>query len=129
MAVEVDFELGPWQGDIVSAWKRGDRHGPFRGTLEVFTGGGKTLMALEGWAEVTRERASTRLAVVVPTEALAHEHRHLVRMVLGEQLGRRAIDVIQGTGRRADRAAMPLLPSRAGVRGRTAACASCSAQR
>ena len=38
------FELHPWQTAAVEAWEATDP--PHRGTLEVFTGGGKTLIAL-----------------------------------------------------------------------------------
>ena len=78
VSVELRFELFPWQRAAVDRWTEGDRHGPFRGTLEIFTGGGKTLIALACWAEATRRRPGTRLAVVVPTEALARQWRSAV---------------------------------------------------
>src|SRR5437879_5586821 len=78
MPVDVNFELFPWQREAVERWIRGDGHGPFRGTLEIFTGGGKTLIALACWAEATRLQPGTRLAVVVPTEALARQWRDAV---------------------------------------------------
>ena len=40
------FDLQDWQRKAVEAWISGDAGGPFRGTLEIFTGGGKTLIAL-----------------------------------------------------------------------------------
>jgi len=67
------FELAPWQRKAVRAWIQGDESGPHRGTLEVFTGGGKTLIALACAAEVVRSIPELRLAVVVPTEALARQ--------------------------------------------------------
>ena len=67
------FELAPWQQRAVEAWVAGDGNGPFRGTLEIFTGGGKTLIALECWMRALAERPNTRLSIVVPTEALAHQ--------------------------------------------------------
>ena len=54
---------------------RGDQAGMFRGTLEIFTGGGKTLIGLACVAEASRRSAHMRLAVVVPTEALARQWR------------------------------------------------------
>jgi superfamily II DNA or RNA helicase len=78
VSVELDFQLHPWQQEAVQRWKRGDHRGPFRGTLEVFTGGGKTLIALACWAEAVAGRPGTRLAVVVPTEALARQWRHAI---------------------------------------------------
>ena len=78
VTVDLRFELFPWQRDAVNRWIGGDAHGLFRGTLEIFTGGGKTLIALACWAEATRRRPGTRLAVVVPTEALARQWRHAV---------------------------------------------------
>src|SRR5438067_6369292 len=67
------FELSPWQREAVRAWLKGDEFGPYRGTLEVFTGGGKTLIALACAARVARSVPDLRLAVVVPTEALARQ--------------------------------------------------------
>ena len=46
---------------------------PCRGTLEIFTGGGKTLIALAAFAQVSSTAPETRLAVVAPTEALARQ--------------------------------------------------------
>lgn len=78
--VDTRFQLYPWQQEAVRQWIRGDRHGPYRGTLEIFTGGGKTLIALACWAEATRRQPGTRLAVVVPTEALARQWRDAVAL-------------------------------------------------
>lgn len=70
------FELTPWQKDSVSAWAAGpDGSRPFFGTLEIVTGGGKTLIALECAATAARTAPGLRLAVVVPTEALARQWR------------------------------------------------------
>lgn len=62
--------LHQWQQEAVSAWVAGDTGGPFRGTLEIFTGGGKTLIALACIAKAQELCPSLRVAVVVPTEAL-----------------------------------------------------------
>lgn len=72
------FELVSWQCDAVSAWAQGTDGVPYRGTLEVVTGGGKTLIALACAAEASRRTPDLRLAVVVPTEALARQWRESV---------------------------------------------------
>lgn len=66
------FVLVDWQEEAVDAWARGDRE-PFTGTLEIFTGGGKTLLALAAAERVSAREPDLRLAVVVPTEALARQ--------------------------------------------------------
>ena len=73
-----DFRLLPWQLDAVEAWIRGEGRTQYRGTIEIFTGGGKSLIALECFLRASRESTNVRLAVVVPTEALgATEAREL----------------------------------------------------
>jgi superfamily II DNA or RNA helicase len=67
------FQLEPWQQDAVRAWVHGDDAGEYRGTLEIVTGGGKTLIALACTAEAAKIAPDVRLAVVVPTEALARQ--------------------------------------------------------
>lgn len=66
------FDLAPWQVAAVDAWQRGsgDR---YRGTLEIFTGGGKTLIALACAERAAAASGPLRVAVVVPTEALARQ--------------------------------------------------------
>ncbi len=68
-----DRSLFPWQDAAVQSWIDGDEQGPHRGTLEIFTGGGKTLIALAAFARVSSVDPATRLVVVVPTEALARQ--------------------------------------------------------
>lgn len=65
------FQLAAWQQEAVDAWTIDSRSSPFEGTMEIFTGGGKTLIALACFERALQEDAETRLAVVVPTEALA----------------------------------------------------------
>ncbi len=65
--------LVAWQENAVQQWIAGDDQGPFRGTLEIFTGGGKTLIALAAFARVSAIDSNTRLAIVVPSEALARQ--------------------------------------------------------
>lgn len=67
------FDLVDWQLDAIDHWLAGDGAGAFRGTLEIFTGGGKTLIALACAARVAKLNPGLRAAVVVPTEALAHQ--------------------------------------------------------
>ncbi|MDA0269484.1 MAG: DEAD/DEAH box helicase [Chloroflexi bacterium] len=67
------FSLAPWQLAALAAWQRGDGLLPYRGTLEIFTGGGKTLIALEAAAEVSHGTPELKIAVVVPTQALAEQ--------------------------------------------------------
>lgn len=67
------FDLSPWQVDAVDAWERGTAIDTHTGTLEVFTGGGKTLIALACAERAAKMVDSLRIAVVVPTEALARQ--------------------------------------------------------
>jgi superfamily II DNA or RNA helicase len=67
------FELRPWQQEAVTQWEKGDDRGPFRGTLEIVTGGGKTLIALAAAARAAAREPELHLAVVVPTQALARQ--------------------------------------------------------
>lgn len=69
------FELTSWQRRGVDAWVRGEGDRAFFGTLEIVTGGGKTLIALACAAQVARSRPDVRFAVVVPTQALARQWR------------------------------------------------------
>ncbi len=66
------FRLADWQRDAVDAWVTGDGL-PYRGTLEIFTGGGKTLMALACMEAASTTTDDLRFAVVVPTAALARQ--------------------------------------------------------
>ena len=66
------FELVDWQRDAVRAWTSG-ASAPYTGTLEIFTGGGKSLVALACAEEAARIEPDVRIAVVVPTEALARQ--------------------------------------------------------
>ena len=70
-----EFELYPWQLQAVDAWVCGFEGHPFSGTLEIVTGGGKSLIAIECAARAVEVDSDLRLAVVVPTEALARQWR------------------------------------------------------
>ena len=69
------FTLEPWQQEAVRAWldsespSLGRRHG----ILDIYTGAGKTIVALGAMAELMGERPQTKVAVVVPTIALAQQ--------------------------------------------------------
>src|SRR3954454_21939667 len=67
------FDLHPFQREAVERWLEGDSRGPRRGTLEIATGAGKNLIALVCFARASETHPGLRLAVVVPTEALAHQ--------------------------------------------------------
>ena len=62
-----DVALFDWQNEAVQKWASGDDEGPYRGTLEIFTGGGKSLIAMAAFAKVSELSPETRLAVVVPS--------------------------------------------------------------
>lgn len=70
-----NFSLADWQSAAVEAWTAGDGSGGYRGTLEIFTGGGKTLIALACIERAASLEPTLRAAIVVPTEALAHQWR------------------------------------------------------
>lgn len=67
------FTLHSWQREAVHAWVRGDGIQDHRGTIEVVTGGGKTLIALRCAAEASLAEPDLKLAIVVPTIALARQ--------------------------------------------------------
>ena len=68
-----EFELFPWQREAVCSWLQGDGGIPYRGTLEIFTGGGKTLIALECLAKTSEQVPGLKCAIIVPTEALVEQ--------------------------------------------------------
>lgn len=68
------FELHPWQCRAVDLWVDGGGD-PFTGTLEIVTGGGKTLIALACAARAAEQDSDLHIVVVVPTEALARQWR------------------------------------------------------
>jgi superfamily II DNA or RNA helicase len=74
----LDATLEPWQVEAADAWVSGDGVGPFRGTLEIFTGGGKSLIALECMRRAAESAPSLRVAIVVPTVALVRQWRRVI---------------------------------------------------
>ena len=73
-----NFDLVPWQQSAVEAWENGVDGQPYRGTLEIVTGGGKTLIALACAARASQADPDLKLAIVVPTEALARQWRRAI---------------------------------------------------
>jgi superfamily II DNA or RNA helicase len=67
------FELTDWQQQAVNAWLTGVDGSPGRGTIEIVTGGGKTLIALACAAALSEREPDLKIAVVVPTQALARQ--------------------------------------------------------
>ena len=74
----VGFTLHPWQLRAVEAWCRGDDGRTYRGTLDIFTGGGKTLIALTCMQRAFNHGGALKAAIVVPTIALAHQWRQMI---------------------------------------------------
>lgn len=72
------FQLYPWQSEAVNAWIAGYSGQPFKGTLEIVTGGGKTLISLACMEHADEIDPGLRFAVVVPTEALARQWRKTI---------------------------------------------------
>ena len=58
--------------------KKGSTGSRAVGTLEIVTGGGKTLIALACAARASQVDPDLKLAIVVPTEALARQWRAAV---------------------------------------------------
>lgn len=92
-----ELSLAEWQETAVQKWMEGDTQGPYRGTLEIFTGGGKTLIALTAFTRVSAIAPETKLAVVVPTEALA---RQWITTVVQQTTLRKNEVGLLGAGRR-----------------------------
>ncbi len=70
-----NFTLETWQEDAVEVWSADKPCGAGVGTFEIFTGGGKTLIALSCIERANTVADELRVAVVVPTQALAHQWR------------------------------------------------------
>ena len=67
------FELTDWQQEAVDHWVAGVDGVGYRGTIEVVTGGGKSLIALACAERAASGEPNLKLAVVVPTQALARQ--------------------------------------------------------
>ncbi|MCZ7439539.1 DEAD/DEAH box helicase family protein [Micromonospora sp. WMMC241] len=71
-------ELAPWQLDAVETWASGGDGPAYRGTLEIFTGGGKSLIAVECIRRAALLEPQLHVAIVVPTLALARQWHDVV---------------------------------------------------
>jgi len=71
------FQLHDWQREAVDAWANGAD--PQRGTLEIFTGGGKSLIALACAERAAKDNPDFRLLIIVPTKALAEQWAVVVK--------------------------------------------------
>lgn len=67
------FELTGWQQEAVDSWVAGVGGAGHQGTIEVVTGGGKSLIALACAERASSGEPNLKLAVVVPTQALARQ--------------------------------------------------------
>ena len=63
------MELYQWQKRCLSAWEKNGR----RGIVNVVTGAGKTVLALEAWRRLKSVYPELRLRIVVPTIPLANQ--------------------------------------------------------
>jgi superfamily II DNA or RNA helicase len=91
------FELTDWQQEAVDHWVAGVDGVGYRGTIEVVTGGGKSLIALACAERAAAAEPNLKLAVVVPTQALARQWID----VLTTYTSLRAAEIgILGAGRR-----------------------------
>ena len=66
----VGYNLHDWQVDACRAWSSNQSTSPFQGTFEIFTGGGKTLIALSCLAEVSSQVPDLQAAIVVVKQIL-----------------------------------------------------------
>jgi superfamily II DNA or RNA helicase len=74
------YPLKAWQKEAVSAWQHAGR----RGVVEAATGSGKTAVALAAMENLRAEfDDNARVAIVVPTIALAHQWRDQLETNLG----------------------------------------------
>ena len=67
------YSLRPFQQRAVDAWVTGVPGRPCTGTIAVVTGGGKTLIALSCIERASEQEPDLRIAIVVPTIALAEQ--------------------------------------------------------
>jgi superfamily II DNA or RNA helicase len=69
------YRLQPWQQEALAAWRSSvsPELGPRHGVAEVFTGAGKTILAMGCMADALAEEPDLQFAVVVPTCAIARQ--------------------------------------------------------
>jgi len=69
-----NFALYPWQQDAVDEWfKDGTKSEAGSGIVQVVTGAGKTIMALEVVRQWLKENPNGVVTVIVPTKVLMHQ--------------------------------------------------------
>ena len=68
------MELYQWQKRCLSAWEKNGR----RGIVNVVTGAGKTVLALEAWKRLRSLYPELRLRIVVPTIPLANQWKQAI---------------------------------------------------
>jgi len=71
----LSYRLQPWQQEALAAWRGSvsPELGPRHGVAEVFTGAGKTILAMGCMADAQAEEPDLGFAVVVPTCAIARQ--------------------------------------------------------
>jgi superfamily II DNA or RNA helicase len=87
-SIRSDFHPYHWQEEALGKWHERGR----RGVLEVVTGAGKTVLALQAMSDCHRENPETRTSVLVPTKVLMYQWAvELVRLlgVHPEEIGLR----------------------------------------
>jgi superfamily II DNA or RNA helicase len=69
------YQLEDWQRRAVGAWlrSRDPELGPRHGILDIYTGAGKTVIALGAMAAVSAEDPGMKYAIVAPTRHLAYQ--------------------------------------------------------
>lgn len=75
MLSPLTYRLQPWQQEALTAWRGSvsPELGPRHGVAEVFTGAGKTILAMGCMADAQAEEPDLQFAVVVPTCAIAKQ--------------------------------------------------------
>lgn len=72
LSLSPQYELDAWQNEAIAKWntsrhpERGLRHGIF----DIFTGAGKTVVAIGAMIEAAKDVPGLKFAIVVPTQAL-----------------------------------------------------------
>ena len=79
------YRLQPWQEEALEAWRRSLSPvlGRKNGVAEVFTGAGKTILAMACMADALAEDPELRFAIVVPTRAMARQWQRSVAKGFG----------------------------------------------
>lgn len=75
MLSPLTYRLQPWQQEALTAWRSAvsPQLGPRHGVAEVFTGAGKTILAMGCMADAQVDEPDLQFAVVVPTCAIARQ--------------------------------------------------------